>query len=170
MKIKSENLIVRNIKISDIRKKYISALNDYEIVKYTEARHKTWNYNSVKKNIVDSRKNRIPFLSIFLKNKTHIGNIRLPAYDKNNKRITLGIMIFDRSFHGKGFGTEALKTVSEYLISECEINKIIADYCVSNIASKRMFAKSNYQIEGILKKNVLIDNRFEDTEVVSFMK
>jgi len=168
--IKSKNLFIRNLRISDISNKYISALNNYEIVKYTEARHKTWNYNLVKENIIYSRKNKVPFLGIFLNDHTHIGNIRLPGHDKKNKRILLGIMVFDTSFNGKGYGTEALKHLSDYLLSECDINKITADYCIKNVASKRMFKKSNYKVEGILRKNLLIENSYEDTEIVSLNK
>ena len=168
--IKTKNLHIRKLLIKDITKNYINALNDTEIVKFTEARHVKWNYDEVKKFIVTSNKNKIPFLGIFYKSKIHIGSIRLPGYDSLNNKILLGIMIFDKNYHNRGFGVEALKAISKDLIFYKDCNKITADYCVKNIASKKIFNKSNYKIEGKLKKNLLINGVYENSEIVSLVR
>ena len=170
IKITTKNLTIRNLRVSDISKEYVDSLNKWEIVKYTEARHQSWEYKSVKKNLLLSRKNNIPFLGLFFNDEVHIGNIRLPGIDRKNKRILLGIMIFNSSYSNKGLGSEALIGISDYLFTIAKINKITADYCIKNIASKKMFKKANYKIEGLLKKNLFIENKFEDTEIVSLIK
>jgi RimJ/RimL family protein N-acetyltransferase len=168
--IQTENLHIRKLLVKDIGKNYINSLNDYEIVKYTEARHIKWNYDNTKKFINSNNKNNIPFLGIFYNSKVHIGSIRLPGHDKFNNKILLGIMIFDKNYQGKGLGVEALKAISNDLIISKGCNKIIADYCIKNIASKKIFKKSNFKVEGRLKRNIFIDGEYEDSEIVSLIK
>ena len=168
--LKSKNLYIRSLKVSDISACYIKGLNNYNLVKYTEARHKKWNYNNVKNNIVESKKNKLPFLGIFnLKNK-HSGSIRLPGYDKYNNMILLGIMIFSPDYSNRGYGSEALKAITEYLLNEGNCNKIVADYCIKNKPSAKLFKNCNYKIECRLKKNVYVDNKYEDSIIVSITK
>ncbi len=169
--IEGKNILLKPLGVRDIKDTYVSSLNNYNIVKYTEARHKKWTHESVKKNIFISKKNKIPFLGIFLKkNKMHIGSIRLPGFDKYNKKILLGIMVFNNEFRKKGYGIEALNLISDYLLNQQNINKIIADYCTKNIASKKLFTRCKYKKEGRLKKNIFVDGKFEDSIIVSRLK
>ena len=119
-KIVTEKLNLRPLLIDDVTSEYIKALNNPEVIKLTEARHQKWNEDNVKKYIVKSNIEGVSeLIGIFLKeNNKHIGNIRLSNFSPQHKRVELGIMIFDKLEWHKGYGTEALKAVSEYVFKD----------------------------------------------------
>lgn len=164
-KIITENLYLKQFSVSDITKEYIHALNDFTIVRLTEARHRTWTLDDVKKYVRDSNKENISLLiGIFLKkNNKHIGNIRLFNFHKVHKRVELGIMIYDKSQWSKGYGTEAIIAIEKYVFNTLKYHKICADYYSVNTASARMFEKAGYIIEGTFKDHFFLRDRYVDS-------
>jgi len=119
-KIITKNLYLRALKPQDITINYCQALNDPQIVRLTEARYKKWKKQKVIDYVVkaDNLKKNSLLIGIFVKNTNkHIGNIRLHSYHDYNKRVELGIMIFDKNEWGKGYGTESLKAVTDYILN-----------------------------------------------------
>jgi RimJ/RimL family protein N-acetyltransferase len=165
MRIRTNNLLLKSFRAKDITDEYVNALNDKSIVGLTEARHKTWGYANVKKFVNQSvPKNGYLLVGIFLKeNGKHIGNIRLVGISDQHKRAELGIMLFDKSQWGKGYGTESLNAVVDYAFKEMKLHRICADYYSVNAASAKIFEKAGFVIEGVFKDHFLLDGKFVDS-------
>ncbi len=161
----SKNLFLRPLRVEDVTRDYILALRDEEVVRFTEARYTRW----TKSKVLDYVKNvNVPFQSqligIFLKeNKKHIGNIRLLAFSKINKRVALGIMIFDKRQWFKGYGTESLTTICDYIFKVLGFHKICAAYYSINKASHKTFKKVGFKVEGVLKDHSMFNGRYIDS-------
>ncbi|MHA2346952.1 MAG: GNAT family N-acetyltransferase [Candidatus Hodarchaeales archaeon] len=167
----TNNLILRTFTTDDVTKAYIDALNDYTVVKLTEARHHDWNRGNVNQFVIESNKEGKELIGLFLeKTGKHIGNIRLSGMNPHHKRVDLGIMIFDKSQWSKGYGTEAIKGVADYVFEETDFHKICADYYSLNHSSARMFAKAGFQIEGVYKDHFLFEGKFVDSIRVGLVK
>jgi len=164
-KIITKNLYLRVLLPDDINSEYIDALNDPEVVGLTEARHRKWTYEDVKNYVIESNKEGVSKLvGIFLKKADkHIGNIRLFNFHKIHKRLELGIMIYDKSQWSKGYGTESLIAIENYIFNILKYHKICADYYSINMASSRMFEKAGFVIEGIFKDHFFINNKYVDS-------
>lgn len=164
-KIITQNLYLRPLSISDISREYISALNDDEVVKLTEARHQKWDEESVKRYIRESNVEGVSQLAgIFLRESDkHIGNIRIFNFSAKHKRAELGIMLFDKSQWSKGYGTESLMAITNYVFNELKLHKICADYYSVNVASPKMFEKAGFVIEGVFKEHFLLDGNYVDS-------
>ena len=164
-RIVTQNLYLRPLSISDITPEYINALNDKEVVKLTEARHRKWDEDSVKRYIRESNVDGVSQLvGIFLRESDkHIGNIRLFNFSTKHKRAELGIMLFDKSQWSKGYGTEALRAITNYVFNELKLHKICADYYSVNVASSEMFKKAGFKIEGVFKEHFLLDGNYVDS-------
>jgi [ribosomal protein S5]-alanine N-acetyltransferase len=164
-KIISKNIYLRQFQPKDITDEYIASLNNQNIVGLTEARHRTWNPDDVKKYVKESNKENFSLLvGIFLNdNDKHIGNIRLFNFHYVHKRVELGIMIYDTSQWSKGLGTEAILAVEQYVFSTLRYHKICADYYSVNKASARMFEKAGYIIEGTFKDHFFLHDRYVDS-------
>ena len=164
-KITTKNLYLRELLSDDITSEYIDALNDQEIVGLTEARHRTWSPDDVRKYVIESNKEWVSkLIGIFLKKTDkHIGNIRLFNFHNIHKRVELGIMIYDKSQWSKGYGTESLNAIGNYVFDILKYHKICADYCSINIASVRMFQKAGFVIEGLFKDHFFLNNRYVDS-------
>jgi len=167
----TKRLFLRPFEVGDMTPEYVAALNDKEVVKFTEARHKTWDRESAKKFIEDSNVKGVrELIGIFLKEDgKHIGSIRL-HFDGQEKRVALGIMLWDKSQWGKGYGTEALKAVNDYVLNDLGYHKIWAGYYPQNKGSAKMFAKAGYQVEGVFKDHFVLYGKFVDDIYVAKLK
>ena len=168
-RIFSKNLFLRPLKAEDVTKDYILGLQDEEVTKFTQAKYTRWTKNKV----LDYVKNtNVPFQSqligIFLKeNKKHIGNIRLLGFSKMHKRVNLGIMIFDKSQWFKGYGTESLTAICNYVFKVLGFCKICAGYYSINKASHKTFKKAGFKVEGIFKGHFIFDGRYTNFIIVA---
>lgn len=161
-KIETNRLILKQLNVHNISNKYIEALKDKEIIRLTEARNTNWTKNKVIKYVQDSNKPKSSkLIGVFLKIPLkHIGNIRLSNYSFIHKRVELGIMIFDKMEWGKGYATEALRGLEDYVFGQLKFHKICADYYAVNKASEKIFQKAGFIIEGVFKDHFLLDEKY----------
>ena len=158
--ITSRNLIIRKLEVKDISKKYIGGLNDKKIMQFTESKYKKWNYKNVSDFIRKQNTNNIIF-AIYLKEPNkHIGNIRLFNINRNHNTAELSLLFFDTSEWSKGYATEAVIKISNFAFNKLRLNRIYADYYENNLASRKLFKKTGYNIEGIFKKHFKYNGKY----------
>lgn len=169
--IETARLSLRELRIRDISDSYITSLNDYEVVRYTEARHRKWDRISIENYVGESLKSTNSLLlGIFFDNQKHIGNIHLMGFNSPHFRCELGIIIFDKKMWSKGIGFEALLAVTSYLLKSTKINRICADYYSANHGSAKIFHKCGYKIEGVFKEHLFLEGKFMDSIRVAKLK
>lgn len=66
-----------------------------------------------------------------------IGDIGIHFFGKENKQVELGIAV-NKKFHGKGYASEALKGIIDYLFSNLQKHRIIASVDPENTNSLRL--------------------------------
>jgi [ribosomal protein S5]-alanine N-acetyltransferase len=142
--------------------RYVSWLNDPEVVRYSEQRHRVHTLESCReymKSFVDTPNY---FWAMVTKNNElgHIGN--MSAYvDLNNSVADLGILIGERSAWRKGYGSEAWIAVCRYLLQETDIRKVTAGTLSANSAMLRVMRHVGMVEDGRRIRHCL----FEDSEV-----
>lgn len=154
---------LREVDVSD---KYVSWLNNPDIVKYTEARFLTHTLQGTKNfvqrcNLSDS----ILLLGIFYEGK-HIGNIKSDI-NIPHKTAGIGLIIGEKLLHGIGIGGTVINVMCSYLFSTREIYKINAGAYVSNTASIKAFQKVGFKVEYTKYKHV--KNVFGEREDIIMM-
>ena len=168
----SERLIIRTLKSEDISNDYISALNDKTINIYTEARHKKWTYENCLKFIsLNNNSKDMMLFGVFLKiGEIHLGNVRILNISKIHKRAEISMFFYKKAYWNLGYSTEALKEVINYCFNNIGLRRISADYYETNYASKRVFEKLNFNIEGIFRDHFFCDGKFINSVRVALMK
>lgn len=169
----TENLEMRLFEVKDITDRYVNALDfDHDLLSMTEARHTQWDrakiiaYVERCQNTEDSE-----LIGVFLKQtQKHIGNIRLSSMTEIHQRVDFGFMFHERSEWGKGYATEALKGICEYVFDELHYHRICADYYAINVASEKVFKKAGFVVEGIFKDHFLFNGQFIDSVRVAKVK
>ena len=149
------NLLIRPLKIEDIKENYIKNLQDKTINKYlVSKKKKELTQNHIKQYF---SKNQISpndiLFGIFFKKK-HIGNTRL---QKKKKKIILGIAIFDKPNQNKGFGSKAINIVSDFAFKYLNANFVKAGIDSRNFQSIKAFKKSDFTIK--FNTNTKISNK-----------
>ena len=71
---------------------------------------------------------------------------------------------------GKGFGTDALKTLVEYAFAELRLNCIYAEVLSYNNISQRLFEKCGFHRDGVLRARAYKDNGYNDVISYSILK
>lgn len=64
--------------------------------------------------------------------------------------------------HGRGCGTEAVRLLSRYAFDELGLAKLEATVFVGNVASRRIFEKNGFRLEGTIRRAVRKRGRFVD--------
>ena len=168
----SKRLIIRTLKPEDISDDYISALNDKTINKYTEARHKKWTYEDCLNFLsLNNNSKDMELFGVFLKiGEIHLGNIRFLNISKIHKRAEISMLFYRKAYWNLGYSTEALQEVINYGFTHMGLRRISADYYETNYASKRVFEKLNFNIEGIYKDHFFYNGKYINSVRVALMK
>ena len=66
------------------------------------------------------------------------------------------------SYWGKGFATEAVRQICEYVFQKTDIIRIFAEPFAYNAASCRVLEKAGFQLEGVLRSNAVKNGRVQD--------
>lgn len=146
-----------------ITNEYVGWLNNPEIVRFSEQRHKNHSIESCKDYWLTFSGTLNYFWAITLKNKgyEHIGNIN--AYvDEPNKTADIGILIGEKTLWSCGFGLEAWNVICLFLINEIHIRKITAGTMSSNTGMIRIFTKSGMIEDGRRLRQCILDGKEVD--------
>jgi RimJ/RimL family protein N-acetyltransferase len=90
-----------------------------------------------------------------------IGLIGLKSQNSETAIAELGIML-DLGHSGKGYGSEALKSVINYAFNQLDFHKLTATCSINNLASQKALEKNGFIKEGVLRHNSLIDDNYID--------
>ena len=145
--IKTKRFILRPLSLKDVNERYLNWFNDKEIKKNIKSAKNQKNIYNLKA-YIKKRMNKkdIIFLAIIVKkNKIHIGNIKFEPVDMNNSIATMGILIGDYNWRGKGVASEVLISCSNWLYKNKNINKIILGVDKKNNSAINAYKKSNFK-------------------------
>lgn len=70
---------------------------------------------------------------------------------------------------GKGYATESLKAVIDWACLSLKVHKIIATCATENLASVRVLEKAGFRLEGVLRHNFKIDDRWIDDNIFGLL-
>lgn len=146
--------------------RYIAWLNDPDVVKYSEQRHKRHTYASCRAYYQSFMNSECPhyFWAILLnapslvqKGIVHIGT--LTAYfDPPNSTADIGILIGEKSAWQQGCGLEAWNAVLDYLLNTMGLRKVTAGTIAPNSPMLSVMCKSGMQLDGRRSRQILWGN------------
>jgi [ribosomal protein S5]-alanine N-acetyltransferase len=152
----------------DVGNKYVSWMNDAEVLQYMESRGKAYTLGELQDYVrtMNDGSNNFMF-GIYLKeNDEHIGNIKIGNINHMHKFGDIGLIIGNKKVWGKGYALEAINLATGYAFNELKLNKIIAGIYANNIGSIRVFKKAGYQEAGTYKEQRLYDGVYVDEIMV----
>ncbi len=101
-------------------------------------------------------------LMICRQDDTSIGLIDVFDLEPKDRRAALGILIVHDENHGKGYGTEVLKLISNYCFTHLGLHQLYANVTADNLASIKLFEKCNFKAVGTKKDWILVSGKFKD--------
>jgi len=157
MILKGEKYYLRPITIEDTTDRYVDWLNDKEVNQYLESRFVLATKENVKKFVeqIISSGNSYFFAICENGSHQHIGNIKLGPVNLHHNRADVGILIGEKSFWGKGAGSEAITLITSYAFDVLGLRKVNAGCYGNNLGSEKAFLKSGYIREGFFKDHCI---------------
>ena len=159
---------------------YINALNDHECNKYLEIRFHPQTYDTVKE-YIENLPDNVRFFKIvadikktsldndgktkYLPGDRWVGNIKLGPINMWHKFAEIGILIFPTYWH-KGYGSEAIKEVSNYAFNVLHLHKCFAGCIEDNINSIRAFKNAGFEEEYRIRSQYYINGSGHKDDVV----
>lgn len=138
--------------------RYISWLNNKELMRFSEQRFKTHTLKSCEEYLNESRKNKDLFYAIVDKSyEKHVGNIYIKI-DRLNNIGDIRILIGEpKKKYGFYAWMEAIKK-----LKKLNIRKITGGSIKTNKAMIKIFKKSKMKLEYTKKKHFKVNNNFYD--------
>ena len=142
---------------SNITSTYISWLNDPFVVRFSNQRFKHHSKESSFEYLASFQGTDNLFISIHsLSGEEAIGTMTVYKSEQHST-ADIGILIGDKSIWRKGYGLDAWKTLSNWLISSCNMRKLTAGTLSENIGMKTIFERSGMHIEGSRVAHELVE-------------
>lgn len=131
-------------------------LNDMEVVNFLQLAP---GYISMttEKEYLDSLAREHTYEIIDLKTDRLLGNCGLIDVDHINQCAEAGIFIGDKSYWGRGYGTEALKLLLDYSFSKLNLHNILLRVYSFNTRARRSYEKLGFKVIGERRQALLRD-------------
>lgn len=105
-----------------------------------------------------------------LADKKYIGGCGLNNLDWKNSVATVGIFIGDKDYWGKGYGTDAMNVLVNFIFEQMNINKVKLHVFSFNERAIKSYEKSGFIREGVLRKEIYKDGKYYDDIVMGILK
>ena len=153
-----------------LTEKYVSWLNDPEVVKYSEQRHNTHTLESCTEYIKSSSALSCYVYAITIKKSgLHIGNLN--AYiDEKNGFADMGIIIGDKSVWGQGYATEAWLLGAKVFFERFDLYKLTGGALSVNEGMLKVMTKCQMVPDGTRKRHMIWQGRRVDEVNYAFFK
>jgi RimJ/RimL family protein N-acetyltransferase len=99
-----------------------------------------------------------------------IGNIRLHRLDAIHRRGEIGIMIGDRAFWSRGYGEDAMRTISRFGFRDLDLHRLELTTGEFNPRAIRCYEKVGFTIEGRLRAHRYVGGRYYDTLYMGLLR
>jgi RimJ/RimL family protein N-acetyltransferase len=167
IKLYEGKILIRPLKINDLAQTIIW-LKDPEINKFLAA---TFEDLDLKKELdwfYEMNNSHIDFIFAVedKKNKRYIGSCGLHKIDWANSTCEFGIVIGDKEYWGKNFGTDAINGIVKIAFEKLNLNKIKLFVYEYNKRAICAYKKCGFEIKDILKGDHLFENYLWDTFVM----
>jgi len=141
-----------------LTQRYVAWLNQPEVVKYSEQRHRQHSLDSCRAYFESFRGSPHEFLAVEADEPAlgHIGNMAV-AVDEANRVGDLSILIGERRAWGTGLASRAWIAVLEELLRSGRLRKVTAGTMAANTPMLRLMERSGMTIEGRRARQFLLD-------------
>lgn len=103
-------------------------------------------------------------------NGQKIGQVNYNKIHPRDKKVELDIIIGPKEYLNKGYGTDALKTLTTYLFNNFDLNKIWIEARANNPRAIKAYQKIGFKPEGLLRQESYFQGQFVDCVRFAILK
>jgi RimJ/RimL family protein N-acetyltransferase len=99
----------------------------------------------------------------------HIGNVGLHAVNWKDRNAELGIVIGEKEYWNKGYGTDAVTTMLCYAFDELNLHRVSLRVDADNTRGVRCYEKCGFRHDGTLR-DAIFKGQYKDQHVMSILQ
>lgn len=166
--LKGQQLTLRPFASQYLTDAYVGWLQDPQVTRYSEQRHRTHNLSSCEAYVASFKNSPNMLWAIWdTQRDCHIGNISV-TMDPTNQIADISILIGDRSTRRRGFGKQAWGLVLDYLLQTLSLRKVTGGCMAANTAMVRLMEATGMQPDGRRANHYLLDG--EPVDIVYYAR
>ncbi len=155
VEIKGEKVILREKRLEDAENDY-RWRSDPELAKFDGVPPLRMSFNSylsVFREELRFPSSRHRTFAIEDSDGRHIGNCMYYDIDEGAEQTELGILIGEREYWSKGYGTDAVDTLLRHIFDTTKLNRVYLHTLEWNVRAQKSFAKSGFVVIGPVKRS-----------------
>jgi ribosomal-protein-alanine N-acetyltransferase len=158
------SVLLRPLERSDLNERYLGWLNDPEVTRYTEI----GTFPSTAEDLdnyyraVSGSRNDVMLAIVDKASSRHVGNVKLGPIQWIHRSATVGILIGEREFWGKGVGLESTRLIVEYGFHCLNLHRIDLGVFAEHEAAVRCYEKAGFKVEGRLREDLFQNGEYKD--------
>lgn len=99
-----------------------------------------------------------------------IGFVHLFDIDQWARKAELGLFIGEKSYHGRGYGTETTRFIVDFAFNRLNLNKVHLAVDADNPAGIRCYEKAGFKTDGVLREEIFKNGKYVDRIVMSVLR
>jgi RimJ/RimL family protein N-acetyltransferase len=108
--------------------------------------------------------------TILTKKGKPIGNMALMDIDYTHRNAQLGIMIGEKAYWNRGYGTDAIDTLLEFAFSTLGLHKVELRLNVSNKRALACYKNCGFKLEGKKREQTFHRGKYCDELIMSILR
>ncbi|HOQ99434.1 MAG TPA: GNAT family protein [Anaerolineae bacterium] len=100
----------------------------------------------------------------------HIGNTGLHRVDWRNRHATLGIALGEKAYWGRGYGSDAVRTMLRFAFDELNLHRVELEVFDYNRRAQRCYEKAGFRLEGTRRQALYHEGRYHDEHLMSILR
>ena len=148
-------------------------VNDREVTRYLGARY-PWSLEAEEAFLRNSTSKPMAFgdvsFAIETKDGEHIGSAGLHRASPENRDAELGIMIGEKAYWSKGYGSDAVAAVVRFAFEEMNLHRVELHVYDFNLRGQAAYRKCGFIEEGRMRDAHFAEGRFHDVVVMAVLR
>jgi diamine N-acetyltransferase len=99
-----------------------------------------------------------------------IGSTSFFDIDWRNRKAEFGILIGDKNYWNRGFGTEITRLMLKHGFETLNLNRIYLKVYTTNPRARRAYEKAGYTLEGTLRQADFREGQYVDDLIMSVLR
>lgn len=157
LSIKGQQTFLQPFTEKDISKDYLGWLADPEVVRFSNQRFRLHTRKSALTYLKSFSGSGNLFLAVRLAQTQRLVGTITAYCSQFHQTADMGLLIGDRGIWGKGIGSDAWRTLLNYLLNVWRLRKVTGGTLRCNIGMVRIMERSGMHLEAVRPQQELVD-------------
>lgn len=99
-----------------------------------------------------------------------IGAIELRQVSPEHRSADVGILVGDRAYWGRGYGTDAMRALCRFAFEEMDLNRIELHVLEMNTRAVRSYERVGFVVEGRQRQDAYLGGHYYDSLVMGLLR